>query len=156
MLDPVRPGQQGAVDGSGKVCGGKEQDISMLAGQQIDTGESRVGRSMHVDRIGFETHALSVRRERLDLVQEDDARAVGGMFGNHLVEELGNFLLTPPQGGTGQGVRVDLNEVHLGADESGGNGTGQAPRQRGLACPGRSGQDDQPVNGHRLEGKVLA
>ena len=119
----------------------------MFAGEQVDAGERGVGGTMNIDRIGLKAHPLAVGRKRLDLVEQNDRRSVRGVFGDGLLEELGDFLLALAERRTSEGVRIDLQELNFRRRQSAFATSFARPRASVvLPVPGGPDRRIKPVN----------
>ena len=130
--------------------------VPVLARQQIDPGQCRVGGPVHVNRVRLQAHALPVRSKGFHLVEQDDARPAPCELRNDLMEKLGDFFLAATQGRTRQGVGIDLDEARLFALDDAADLIRKSARESRLACAGWAGQHDEAVNGDDLEGKSLS
>jgi len=78
------------------------------------------------------------------------------MLRDSLVEELRDLLLAAPQGRAGQRMWVDLDEAGLASRYGTGHLIGKPPYERRLSGARLTGKNDQSMDGHGLERKLLA
>jgi len=79
----------------------------VLFSEMVELSQNCIGRPVDINRVGFETHLRAIRREGLNLVEENDKRFVRTLS-NRSRKEVRYSFLAPAQGRARQCMRFNL------------------------------------------------